>query len=986
MTVNAGGIAVSLEAAGAADFVRALNAAATAAGRAGGAAAGMQQNIFVMNSAAQKAAGGVGDLGGKILGFAGALASAATVMKALDFLSVASAVNETTNILQVGFGKSAGAVDAWAASTADAMGRSHQQIRNATGSLQAMLAPMIGSKEQAGEMSKGFAKLAVDLGSFFNVADDDALLALRSGLAGESEPMRKFGVTMTEAALNAFALEKGLGRTTKEMSEGEKVALRYEFIMAKTTLAQGDAVRTADSFENSLKGLRGEMDNLQASLGAKGLSPMAGAFNDLKVTLKELEKIDMQSTWESFAAVLKVVAGWGLNVAEAFIFVKGTLGILFEELLLVKNFLTTGEWKLSGLEDSVNSMEEGLRRIADAKAALERGASPDLPGATVKGEAVEFSMEESTLAFGKSTKADKKKKHVEGIGSTLRKMMGDAELAIMEGDKNLASSLAGMYDDLVKIKDEEVDAARKREDAWNAAERINVKAAQAAWDAERKHFDTLSVGWLTEAGATEKTARQSFMDSVASLDFKGALGSGLKAFGPALSDAFFGVFSDVMPKAFNKLSGIFEKVGGPQVLAMFGGLENILGNVVPMLGSVLSAIGSAASSLVNTAVSMLQEAGNQMKVLADQTVGRVFNTAFGGTTAGGAGSEALSAATSGGAAFATVGMATPVTAVLGVALAPLAGAMIGLGAGFLELSKKTESFKRFQAAIEESTQRLVTALEPFWDSLIPLVGLFDGLVSVALPLVNAFANNEDAARLLFASLKNLAVLTANVMITFAMFHNAMALAGIVVASFAIHTLQSSDELSAGMLNLAHTFGDVGIMLLDVMRKLPGASQKAIDDLVQGIKDWQNTLPAAERSVVDGLDETIRAFSASMVDTDAMIAARNSLINLSYDEAAARRAAIAAERDVAESLQNVPSGYKIALARFNATDAAGGTMPDQPGEDSMAAAPLSLTVETMIVQTDNPEEMGQMLKERAERERFVQTGSTSGSRDRSWQRG
>ena len=89
------------------------------------------------------------------------------------------------------------------------------------------------------------AKLAVDMASFVNSSDEEAFQAIQSGLVGMVQPLRRYGVVLTQANLEQFAQEKGLKQSIKTMSQAQLVALRYAFIMDKTKTAQGDAARTA---------------------------------------------------------------------------------------------------------------------------------------------------------------------------------------------------------------------------------------------------------------------------------------------------------------------------------------------------------------------------------------------------------------------------------------------------------------------------------------------------------------------------------------------------------------------------------------------------------------------------------------------------------------------------------------------------------------------------------------------------------------------
>jgi len=191
-------------------------------------------------------------------------------------VELASDANETQNVLKEVFGdQGKEQVNAWADSAAKAMGRSTYQLRENAGALGAMIEPMVGSAAKAQEMSTRFAGLAVDLGSFFNATDEEALAALKSGITGEAEPLKKFGVVMNEATLAEYAHSQGISKKLAAMSNAEKTELRYGFILAKTTKAAGDAARTQTGFANSSKALQARVRDAATTMGQK-LLPVAG--------------------------------------------------------------------------------------------------------------------------------------------------------------------------------------------------------------------------------------------------------------------------------------------------------------------------------------------------------------------------------------------------------------------------------------------------------------------------------------------------------------------------------------------------------------------------------------------------------------------------------------------------------------------------------------------------------------------------------------
>lgn len=191
-----------------------------------------------------------------------------------NMVSLASDANEVMNVITATFKDQSDVVLDWAKVQSEALGRSETQLQNYAAELGKIIAPTIGSEEAAAKMSTRLATLAVNMASFNNETEADTIAALRAGLIGSTEPLQRFGVVMNVAALDAFALARGLGKTTSKMNDAEKTALRYQFILAKTSNQQGDAVSTAGSYANMVKRLEGLMLDIQVTIG-KALLPVA---------------------------------------------------------------------------------------------------------------------------------------------------------------------------------------------------------------------------------------------------------------------------------------------------------------------------------------------------------------------------------------------------------------------------------------------------------------------------------------------------------------------------------------------------------------------------------------------------------------------------------------------------------------------------------------------------------------------------------------
>ena len=116
-------------------------------------------------------------------------------------------------------------------------------------------------------MSEALTGLTGDVASFYNISQDEAYTKIKSVFSGETETLKDLGVVMTQSALDAYALSNGFGKTTAEMSEAEKVSLRYAFVQEKLANAQGDYARTSDGWANSTRTLALQFDTLKAELG-----------------------------------------------------------------------------------------------------------------------------------------------------------------------------------------------------------------------------------------------------------------------------------------------------------------------------------------------------------------------------------------------------------------------------------------------------------------------------------------------------------------------------------------------------------------------------------------------------------------------------------------------------------------------------------------------------------------------------------------------
>lgn len=182
-------------------------------------------------------------------------------------VDLASSYEESLNKVNVVFEDSAGVVSEWSKTTAKDIGLSSAKALEAAGTYGNLFTAQGMGSDAAAEMSVALVNLSADMASFNNAAPEDVLLALRSGLSGEIEPLKKFGVAMNEALMKTKAMEMGLGSNIQKLSESEKIQVRYAIIMEQTAKAQGDFARTSGGLANQQRILKAQWEESLRILG-----------------------------------------------------------------------------------------------------------------------------------------------------------------------------------------------------------------------------------------------------------------------------------------------------------------------------------------------------------------------------------------------------------------------------------------------------------------------------------------------------------------------------------------------------------------------------------------------------------------------------------------------------------------------------------------------------------------------------------------------
>lgn len=400
-----------------------------------------------------------------VVGASFAAMTAGAVAFGVKSIDLASDLNEVQNVVDTTFGDSADQINEWAESAGEAFGLSELSAKQYTSTLGAMLKSMGMSEDATTEMSIALAGLAGDMASFYNLDPDEAFEKLRSGISGETEPLKELGINMSVANLEAFALSQGITTAYDSMTQAEQATLRYQYIMQATADAQGDFADTSDSLANQQRILQMEVENLSADLG-QALLPAAlsvvewlrqmvewASQNQTTIALLAVAFAGITAAIIAYSASLTLAAS-GMTIATAagaaFGAVVGFLtspitlviaaitALVAAGVLLYQNWDTVSAWAASAWESIKQSISSAIEAVSTFISNLAASISAKMSGirdAIVNGfnSAVEFIT--SLPAKAKQWGTD----FVQGLVDGIKSMVDN----VADAAKGLADKIAG---------------------------------------------------------------------------------------------------------------------------------------------------------------------------------------------------------------------------------------------------------------------------------------------------------------------------------------------------------------------------------------------------------------------------------------------------------------------------------------------------------------------------------------------------------------
>lgn len=463
-------------------------------------------------SSVEKAAIGLRK-GMAVVGAAVAGASAALAAFGYKAIQQASDLEETQSKVRVIFGDSSEAVFDFAKTAASALGQTKQEALDAVSTF-AMFGQAAGlAGQDLVNFSTDFTKLATDLASFNNTSPQDAIQAIGAALRGESEPLRRYNVLLSDQVLREKARELGIYSGSKALTAQQKVLAAQAAIYEQTSLAQGDFERTSEGLANQQRILKASLENLVTSIG-QALLPhfqrLVKALNDRLVPAVEAfsDALGEKGIGEAVLYGIAATGDFGIKMID-------TLEMMSVAVLtFLRDFASMGE-KIGMVGTLVGALSGDLRLSAMSATAgialgqLETTIDKKLANMGDDFDALRGKVRAASNEIGRMSAAQKAqgwfdyRKEENGV-KKLKTSFDDLFGSVDTGGKTTKSASDKLKEFTTALKNK-TSAAKQAKEATDSLTKANddlKKATQDVADAQA-FFDQITRGY----GAGSKQAK-----------------------------------------------------------------------------------------------------------------------------------------------------------------------------------------------------------------------------------------------------------------------------------------------------------------------------------------------------------------------------------------------------------------------------------------------------------------------------------------------
>lgn len=445
-----------------------------------------QQNSMYkkMHSSAGKLNTTIKAIGSQLLAFA-SIAAIANFAKAC--VTASSDVVEIQNVVDNAFPSMSKEIDDWAKNSVKQFGMAQSEAKKYA-SMFGLISRSAGLAEKdAYKLGTNLTALTADIGSMLNMKNEEVFTKLRSGvLSGETESIKQLGISMTETDVQAWLMSKGINENYRQMTQAQKIAVRYNYVLEKTNLMQGDFARNQNTWANQSKQLGSNIKELQENLGTflrtallpllQVLNKIIEAANNATIAFKNFLsktfniKFDNTGISEGTEAIEEGLGGVEESANDAATAIKKTLGPLDQlNILGEKNsgsksagvggaIMDLGDVKTEDTGEDLNQKNELLGKIAE------------------KAKEIATSFKSGWDSSFDPSKWDKIKISVDGIGKTIKDIITSKET------QNAANNFANVFAN---------SAGRIAADVTNIAGSIAVNLTEGTNRALENHKDQI---------------------------------------------------------------------------------------------------------------------------------------------------------------------------------------------------------------------------------------------------------------------------------------------------------------------------------------------------------------------------------------------------------------------------------------------------------------------------------------------------------------
>lgn len=176
-------------------------------------------------------------------------------------------VEEIESLFEHSFGNMAESVREWSETYSESVKSNKYDSLSFLSTIYNMTKSMGLTKDQAIDTSKAVVEIANDLKSAYNLKGNSAFDKIRSGLAGESEPLKQIGILLTENTVKEYAYANGIAKRGKALTDQQKVIARLGKLQEATANIQGNMLMTLTSTQNRIRALTDGFKEFSINMG-----------------------------------------------------------------------------------------------------------------------------------------------------------------------------------------------------------------------------------------------------------------------------------------------------------------------------------------------------------------------------------------------------------------------------------------------------------------------------------------------------------------------------------------------------------------------------------------------------------------------------------------------------------------------------------------------------------------------------------------------